>query len=148
MPIYFAESNSVRDNYVLKRAVFRQTALRYSLRMDKNMANYLEIKNVSDGYVGKVRQDLKFKTGNFVWKIFFNIPLNPSTVNNQNLTVTDASGKPLNTHITYNSELHAIEIAPKQAYAQGESYFLHIGKLVESRGGQRLKDEISIEFAV
>ena len=38
------------------------------------MASYLEIKNVSDGYLSKVRQDLKFKTGNFVWKIFFNIP--------------------------------------------------------------------------
>ena len=114
----------------------------------EEMANYLEIKNVSDGYVGKVRQDLKFKTGNFVWKIFFNIPLNPSTVNNQNLTVTNAAGKALSTHITYNSELHAIEIAPKEAYTQGESYFLHVGKLVESRGGQRLKDEISIEFAV
>ena len=112
------------------------------------MANYLEIKNVSDGYVGKVRQDLKFKTGNFVWKIFFNIPLNPSTVNNQNLTVTNAAGKALSTYITYNSELHAIEIAPREAYAQGESYFLHVGKMVESRGGQRLKDEISIEFAV
>ena len=58
------------------------------------MASYLEIKNVSDGYLSKVRQDLKFKTGNFVWKIFFNIPLNPATVNNQNLTVLDSSGKP------------------------------------------------------
>lgn len=112
------------------------------------MANYLDIKNVSDGYLSKVRQDLKFKTGNFVWKIFFNIPLNPATVNNQNLTVSDSAGKPLKTTITYNSEQLAIEIAPKEAYAQGETYFLHINKLVESKGGQRLKDEISIEFAV
>ena len=66
------------------------------------MASYLEIKNVSDGYLSKVRQDLKFKTGNFVWKIFFNIPLNPATVNNQNLTVLDSSGKPLKTSISYN----------------------------------------------
>ena len=112
------------------------------------MASYLEIKNVSDGYLSKVRQDLKFKTGNFVWKIFFNIPLNPATVNNQNLTVTNAAGKPLNTSITYNPETHAIEISPKDAYVQGESYFLHVNKMVESKGGQRLKDEISIEFAV
>lgn len=112
------------------------------------MANYVDIRNVSDGYISKVRQDLKFKTGNFIWKIFFNIPLNPATVNNQNLSVTDAAGKPLNTNITYNSELLAIEISPKEAYVQGETYFLHINKLVESKGGQRLKDEISIEFAV
>ncbi|MBR4345229.1 MAG: hypothetical protein IKP88_21410 [Lachnospiraceae bacterium] len=112
------------------------------------MANYLDIKNISDGYVGKVRQDLKFKTGNFVWKIFFNIPLNPATVNNQNLTVTDAGGKLLKTSIVYNPELQAIEISPKDAYVQGETYLLHVNKLVESKGGQRLKDEISIEFAV
>ena len=112
------------------------------------MSNYLDIKNVSDGYISKVRQDLKFKTGNFVWKIYFNIPLNPATVNNQNLTVTDSAGKDLKTNITYNSEMMAIEISPKEAYAQGETYFLHINKLVESKGGQRLKDEISVEFAV
>lgn len=112
------------------------------------MASYLDIKNVSDGYLSKVRQDLKFKTGNFVWKIFFNIPLNPATVNNQNLSVTDAGGKPLKTHISYNSETNAIEISPQDAYVQGETYFLHVNKLVESKGGQRLKDEISVEFAV
>ncbi|MCR5728076.1 MAG: hypothetical protein K6G24_11490 [Lachnospiraceae bacterium] len=112
------------------------------------MASYLDIKNVSDGYLTKVRQDLKFKTGNFIWKVFFNIPLNPATVNNQNLTVLDASGKPLKTSITYNPDTLAIEISPKEPYVQGESYFLHINKLVESKGGQRLKDEIEIEFAV
>ena len=112
------------------------------------MASYLEIKNVSDGYLSKVRQDLKFKTGNFVWKIFFNIPLNPATANNQNLTVLDSSGKPLKTSISYNPETLAIEVSPKEPYAQGESYFLHVNKLVESKGGQRLKDEIDIEFSV
>ena len=112
------------------------------------MNSYVDIKNVSDGYLSKVRQDLKFKTGNFVWKIFFNIPLNPATVNNQNLTVTDSSGKQLKTKISYNPDTLAIEISPQDAYAQGESYFLHINKLVESKGGQRLKDEIEVEFSV
>ena len=52
------------------------------------MANYLEFESMSAGMENKVKQDLKFKTGNFVWKIKFNVPLDPKTVNNVNLYVT------------------------------------------------------------
>ena len=31
------------------------------------MANYLEFESMSAGMENKVKQDLKFKTGNFVW---------------------------------------------------------------------------------
>ena len=37
------------------------------------MAKYLEFESMTEGLESKVRQDLKFKTGNFVWKIKFNI---------------------------------------------------------------------------
>lgn len=112
------------------------------------MANYLEIKSVSNGYDKKVKQDLKFKTGNFIWKIIFNIPLNPATVNNQNLSVLTTSGKVLDTKISYDSETPCIIIEPQEAYVQGETYTLHITRQVESKGGQRLKDEIDIQFAI
>ena len=46
------------------------------------MANYLEFESMSEGMEDKVKQNLKFKTGNFVWKIKFNVPLDPKTVNN------------------------------------------------------------------
>ena len=49
------------------------------------MANYLEFESMSEGMEDKVKQNLKFKTGNFVWKIKFNVPLDPKTVNNVNL---------------------------------------------------------------
>ena len=52
------------------------------------MANYLEFESMSEGMEDKVKQNLKFKTGNFVWKIKFNVPLDPKTVNNVNLYVT------------------------------------------------------------
>ncbi len=112
------------------------------------MGSYLEIKSVTDGYDKKVRQDLKFRTGVFVWKVVFNIPLNPATVTNQNLTVLTSAGKEMNTKISYNADTNTIEIEPKEAYAQGEVYTLKISTKVESKGGQRLKDEINLAFSV
>lgn len=52
------------------------------------MANYLAFESMTEGLENKVKQDLKFKTGNFLWKIKFNVPLDPKTVNNVNLYVT------------------------------------------------------------
>lgn len=112
------------------------------------MSEYLKINSVSSGYENRVKQDLKFKTGKFVWRVFFNIPLNPATVNTSNLTVYNASNNPLSTRISYNEESNAIEIEPAQPYAQGEVYTLHVRRTVESKGGQRLKKDIDIQFTV
>lgn len=110
------------------------------------MPNYIDIQSVSDGYERLVKQDLKFKTGNFIWKVQFNIPLNPATVNSNNLTVSDLNGSPLSTKIYYDSVTNTIEIEPVEPYAQGQPYNLHITKNVESRGGQKLKEEIDLQF--
>lgn len=112
------------------------------------MSNYVDIKSLTGSDPRLVKQDLKFRTGNFVWRVVFNIPLNPDTVNNQNLTVLNAQGKVVSTRISYNSELHTIEIEPTEAYAQGETYTLLVNHNVESRGGQKLKNDISLEFGV
>lgn len=109
-------------------------------------SNYIDIQSVSDGYERLVKQEMKFKTGKFVWKIQFNIPLNPATVNNNNLRVTGAEGKVLNTKISYNSDENTIEIEPVEPYATGQPYNLHVTKNVESKGGQKLKSEIDIKF--
>ena len=111
------------------------------------MANYLNI-SASDDVKDKVKQDLKFKTGKFVWKVIFNTALNPATVNNDNLSVSDSSGRPFDTKISYNEDTNAIEIEPKAPYAQGETYVLHVRKTVESLGGQQLKKDIDVEFSV
>lgn len=112
------------------------------------MANYVDIRSVSGSDSRLVKQDLKFRTGNFVWKVSFNIPLNPETVNSENLTVLNSQSAPVKTRISYNSEAKTIDIEPLEAYAPGEAYTLLIGKNVESKGGQKLKNEITIEFAL
>ena len=78
------------------------------------MANYLDIKSVTGGDDRLVKQDLKFRTGKFIWKVIFNIELNPATVNNQNLQVYNSDNKPIDTKISYNSSTKTIEIEPKE----------------------------------
>lgn len=109
---------------------------------------YITIESVTGGVGNHVKQDLKYKTGNFIWRVKFNTPLNPSSVNNQNLYVTNASGAPLKTNIRYDSVNNYIEVEPLEAYSTNESYTLHITNNVSSKKGKRLQNEITIQFRV
>lgn len=115
---------------------------------ENGMANYLEFESMSAGMESKVKQNLKFKTGNFVWKIKFNVPLDPKTVNNVNLYVTSLNLSPLKTAIRYNSLENEIEIEPLEAYAQNESYILNITTNVKSLNGKPLKEPIQVQFKI
>lgn len=110
--------------------------------------NYIEIESVSEGSEKIVKQDLKFKTGKFVWRVKFTAPLNPATVNNTNLYVTSGNGEVLETAIRYDAENNMIEIEPRSAYAENQSYILNVTTHVESRGGQRLKNNLQLKFKV
>lgn len=109
---------------------------------------YLNIEAVSEGFEDKVKQSLKFRTGNFVWRIKFTAPLNPATVNNKNLYVTSANQVPLKTYITYDSVNKYIEIQPVEPYMENETYILTITKNVKSQGGQYLNKNIQIQFKI
>lgn len=112
------------------------------------MSNYITIEEVNGERLDKVRQTLRFQTGNFVWRIKFNVLLRASTVNNQTCFVTATSGEPLATKIHYNSEQRYIEIEPVFAYAKNQSYILHITTKVASLKGQTLQQEIRIRFKI
>ena len=112
------------------------------------MTDYLSFESMTEGLEEKVRQDLKFKTGNFLWKIKFNVPLDPKTVNNQNLYVTTMALAPLKTAIRYNSLENEIEIEPLEPYAQNESYILNITTKVASLGGKPLRQPLQVQFKI
>ena len=112
------------------------------------MANFITIESVVGSVKNKVKQNLKFKTGNFVWKIKFTAPLNPATVNNRNLYVTSLSQVPLKTNIKYDTVDNCIEIEPLAPYEKNESYLLHVTTNVKSKHGQSLPSEITIQFKV
>lgn len=111
--------------------------------------NLLEIEPLSEHTEHRIKQNLKFKTGKFVWRVQFTAPLNPSTVNNMNMFVTDAeTNSILRTSIRYNQETNAVEIEPLEPYKKSTAYILNVTKNVRSKGGQNLKDEIKIKFTV
>ncbi|MCH5272848.1 MAG: Ig-like domain-containing protein [Lachnospiraceae bacterium] len=111
--------------------------------------NFLEIEPLSEHAEHRIKQNLKFKTGKFVWRVQFTAPLNPSTVNNVNMFVTDAeTNTVLRTAIRYNAETNAVEIEPLEPYTKNTAYILNVTKNVRSKGGQNLKEEIKIKFTV
>lgn len=110
--------------------------------------HYITIENVEGSGKNRIKQDLKFRTGNFVWQIRFTAPLNPATVNNQNLYVTSLSQVPLQTNIRYDTVNNCIEIEPLAPYEKNESYLLHVTTKVKSKQGQTLPKEITIQFKV
>jgi hypothetical protein len=113
------------------------------------MANhFITIESVTGSVKNRVKQNLKFKTGSFVWRIKFTAPLNPSTVNNRNLYVTSMNQAPLQTNIRYDSVNNFIEIEPLEPYTKNESYLLHVTTKVASKKGQKLPNEITIQFKV
>lgn len=110
--------------------------------------NYLTIESVSGEPEDKVKQNLKFKTGKFVWRVKFTAPLDPATINNMNLYVTNLAEQPLKTSIRYDAEENFIEIEPLEAYAKDSTYILNISRNVRSRGGQTLKNDVRVKFKV
>lgn len=108
--------------------------------------HFLDIQSVTPSAEGLVKQDFKFKTGDFIWKVKFNIPLDPRTVNNNTMYVANMSNVPLKTSIHYDMVNNQIEIEPLEPYTATDSYYLNITTQVASKGGQNLKAPIQVQF--
>ncbi len=106
--------------------------------------NYLEIESTS-GLDQTVKQSLKFKTGNFVWRVRFSTALDPATVNGNNISVSSSTGF-LRTSFDYDAYKNELEITPLEPYAQDEVYTLSISTRVLSRGGKPLKAPLEVKF--
>ena len=108
--------------------------------------NFIEIEDIPKGYENRVKQNLSFKTGKFVWRCRFSTALDPSTITSENLYVESETGYRLNTKFTYNDATMEIEVEPLEAYAQDTDYYLNITTKVKSRCGQNLKEPVQIKF--
>ncbi len=112
------------------------------------MARYIQIENASPEDKSKIKQDLKFRTNTFTWKVAFNIELNPQTVSSETVSVTTKSQTPFNTKIKYNASERCIEIEPLEAYSENESYILHVSTKVQSKSGKYLTRPIRVQFKI
>lgn len=131
---------------VLARA-FAGTIWNMYKKKESAMAKHLlDIEDIPPQLANKVKQDLKFKTGNFVWRIRFNIPLDPKTVNKDTMYVTNSQNQRLGAYIRYDTKNEIIEVEPLEAYSTNELYALTITTDVKSKGGQSLKEPVQIRF--
>lgn len=80
------------------------------------------------------------------WYIKFNIPLDPATVNEKNMRVTDVGGYVMQTFIEYSEENNLISISPIDSYSQETYYILTITTKVCSSKGNKLPREVHIVF--
>jgi len=71
--------------------------------------NLIDIEDIPPQLANKVKQDLRFKTGNFVWRVRFNIPLDPHTVNKDTMYVTNSQNQKLRSYIRYDTKNEIIE---------------------------------------
>ncbi|MCM1273635.1 MAG: Ig-like domain-containing protein [Clostridium sp.] len=106
----------------------------------------IDIEDIPPNLSNKVKQDLKFKTGNFVWRVRFSTPLDPKTVNKETMYVANSQNQRINTLIKYDTENELIEVEPLEPYATNEYYTLIITTNVKSRGGQTLEEPVKIKF--
>lgn len=81
-----------------------------------------------------------------MWRVRFNIPLDPHTVNKDTMYVTNSQNQKLRSYIRYDTKNEIIEVEPLEPYSTNEYYFLTITKNVKSRGGQSLKEPVQIKF--
>lgn len=109
-------------------------------------SRFITIEEAPEGMEDKIKTDINFHTGSFVWRIRFSTPLNASTVNNTNLFVTNSAGMPIKAEIRYYSSTNEIEIETLDVYDTKQSYILHITTKVQSQGGQNLKQPIEVKF--
>lgn len=107
---------------------------------------FLDIEDVPEELKTKVKQDLKFKTGIFLWRVKFNTPLDPASVTNDSMFVSKTNGERLQAKIHYDAENMQIEVEPLVPYAQDEYYYLNITTLVRSKNGQKLSKPLQIKF--
>ncbi len=80
------------------------------------------------------------------WHITFNLPLDPTSVSENTMYVTDLGGYVLNSFIEYDVETNLIVISPLESYEENFYYILNITTKVKSAKGQNLKVPVIILF--
>lgn len=94
------------------------------------------------------REHLQNKNYNFSWQIRFSHELDPNTVNNTSMFVTDPNGNILNCKIIYNTMGNYIEIRPLEHYQPSSTYTLTITTRVKAVNGKSLKEDIVFPFSI
>ncbi len=94
----------------------------------------------------KIKAKLTESIEDLYWYLKFNLKLDPDSVNNDTMYVTDLGGFIMDTLIVYNREKNIIKISPRDTYEKNFYYILNITTGVKSESGKNLKKQINILF--
>jgi uncharacterized protein YbbC (DUF1343 family) len=83
------------------------------------------------------------------WTVKFNSTLNPLTINNKNIYVTDSKGTIVKTDAVLQNNLKSISISTVESkYKINENYYLNIGTAIQSQNGKFLSKPIKMPFMI
>ena len=83
---------------------------------------------------------------NKIWNIKFNAKMDDKTLYN-NITITDASGKMIDTILRLNNDCKTVTVTPKVQYTPGEVYKITINKNVKSLKGSPASEDVTKIFS-
>lgn len=82
------------------------------------------------------------------WTVKFNMPLDPSSVNNQTIYVVDEWGYPVDVELTLGEDSCNVVIKPVTPYREGHKYELIISKELRGASGEALKQPMRMRFSI
>lgn len=84
---------------------------------------------------------------NKVWTITFNKEVEESTINNENIYVSDSNGVKLRQEVKINNDRVSAKVfAPIQGYEAGKTYTMTIKKDVKAKDGKSLNQQTGMAF--
>ncbi len=98
------------------------------------------------GLEDRIKVKMEAGADRIYWHITFNLPLDPASVSENTMYVTDLGGYVLNSHIEYDVDTNLIVIYPLESYEENFYYILNITTKVMSAKGQNLKKPVIILF--
>lgn len=84
---------------------------------------------------------------NKVWHITFNMELNKSTINSNNIKIVDENQKSVPISISFGGDKRSITVAPLNSYIPGKTYSLIISKNVKAMSGKNLMSPKTMKFS-
>ncbi|KGP72587.1 DUF2927 domain-containing protein [Pontibacillus yanchengensis] len=100
---------------------------------------------------GHVHAEERSVPKNKTWEIKFNTPMDPTTINHDNIYVIGPDGNKIsktNIRLYLSNNNKVVEVEPKIPYNTGSTYTLHIGTNVKAENGENLREEETLKFKV
>lgn len=140
-----------KDNTELKKAYDRVNEIKEKINtiigeLDSKQKEVVSsVRNDKNKKVLETKKDISV---NKTWAITFTKELDPTTVNGENVVVSDGQGNVVAVDISYNTEKKQIVIECKEGFKSGTTYYLNLSTNLKSVQGNNLSEPIEMGFTI